>query len=49
MRVTPTADYLEWMKWVDPLLVEPYSIIIPEVFCLTAHLMRNSIHQQRII
>jgi mandelate racemase len=35
MRVTPTADYLEWMNWVDPLLVEPYRIkdgrlIIPE-------------------
>ena len=35
MRVTPTADYLEWMNWVDPLLVEPYRIkdghlVIPE-------------------
>ena len=26
MRVTPTADYLEWMNWVDPLLEEPYLI-----------------------
>ena len=26
MRVTPTADYLEWMNWVDPLLEEPYQI-----------------------
>jgi mandelate racemase len=35
MRVTPTADYLEWMNWVDPLLKEPYQIkdgriVIPE-------------------
>jgi mandelate racemase len=35
MRVTPTADYLEWMNWVDPLLEEPYQIkdgclLIPE-------------------
>ena len=26
MRVTPTADYLEWMNWVDPLLKEPYQV-----------------------
>ena len=26
MRVTPTADYLEWINWVDPLLEEPYQI-----------------------
>lgn len=35
MRVTPTADYLEWTNWVDPLLKEPYQIkdghlVIPE-------------------
>jgi mandelate racemase len=35
MRVTPTADYLEWMNWVDPLLKEPYQVkeghlIIPD-------------------
>ena len=35
MRVTPTADYLEWTNWVDPLLEEPYQIkdghlVIPE-------------------
>ena len=26
MRVTPTADYLEWMNWSDPLFKEPYQV-----------------------
>ena len=26
MRVTPTADYLEWVNWGDPLLKEPYQV-----------------------
>ena len=26
MRATPTANYLEWMNWVDPLLKEPYQV-----------------------
>ncbi len=26
MQVTPTADYLEWMNWSDPLFKEPYQV-----------------------
>ena len=26
MRVTETAHWLEWQDWIDPILVEPYSI-----------------------
>ena len=27
MMVTPTADWLEWVDWANPLLEEPYKII----------------------
>jgi mandelate racemase len=26
MRVTETADWLEWRDWVDPLLAKPFEV-----------------------
>jgi mandelate racemase len=26
MRVTPTAHWLEWQDWIDPLLQRPYAV-----------------------
>ncbi len=53
MRVTPTADYLEWMNWVDPLLEEPYQIrdgflVIPERPGIGLEFKQNVIDRYRI-
>ncbi|MGH8603162.1 MAG: enolase C-terminal domain-like protein, partial [Gammaproteobacteria bacterium] len=27
MRVTPTADWLEWQDWAHPVLAEPFKVV----------------------